>query len=204
MAGLAVAPERTHDELAGLADALAELSPNQQRAILMREWQGLSYREIAAQLDLTEGAVETLLFRARRSLARKLDRSRGRTWAPSGRSGPGRSRSSPVPPRRSPRPPRSSPGSRSPRLPCGTSSAQGRVTRRSRRRLCCSARSYAHPIRAHPPSHAPGPRRRRAPPAKRAMSGGQSPGPVRRGRLRLDRSLPARLRPRPPGLFPPP
>jgi len=80
MAGLAAAPQRTHDELAGLADALAELPPNQQRAILLREWQGLSYREIAQQLELTEGAVETLLFRARRSLARKLDRSRGRTW----------------------------------------------------------------------------------------------------------------------------
>src|SRR5256885_28632 len=62
------------------AGALAELPPNQQRAILLREWQGLSYREIAEQLGLTEGAVETLLFRARRSLARKLDRSRGRTW----------------------------------------------------------------------------------------------------------------------------
>jgi RNA polymerase sigma-70 factor, ECF subfamily len=80
MAGLAAAPQRTHDELAGLADALAELPPNQQRAILLREWQGLSYREIAEQLGLTEGAVETLLFRARRSLARKLDHSRGRTW----------------------------------------------------------------------------------------------------------------------------
>jgi len=80
MAGLAAAPQRTHDELAGLADALAELPPNQQRAILLREWQGLSYRGIAQQLELTEGAVETLLFRARRSLARKLDRSRGRTW----------------------------------------------------------------------------------------------------------------------------
>ena len=32
------------------------------------------------QLSLTEGAVETLLFRARRSLAKKLDRSRGRVW----------------------------------------------------------------------------------------------------------------------------
>jgi hypothetical protein len=81
MAGLAVAPQRSHDELAGLADALAELPPNQQRAILLREWQGLSYKEIAQQLDLTEAAVETLLFRARRSLARKLDRSRGRAWA---------------------------------------------------------------------------------------------------------------------------
>src|SRR5436309_8881425 len=80
MAGLAAAPQRTHDELAGLADALAELPPNQQRAILLREWQGLSYKEIAEQLGLTEGAVETLLFRARRSLARKLDRSRGRHW----------------------------------------------------------------------------------------------------------------------------
>jgi RNA polymerase sigma-70 factor, ECF subfamily len=81
MAGLAAAPVRSHDELAGLADALGELPPNQQRAILLREWQGLSYREIAVQLGLSEGAVETLLFRARRSLARKLDRSRGRQWS---------------------------------------------------------------------------------------------------------------------------
>ena len=78
LAGLAAAPQPSHDELAGLADALAELPPNQQRAILLREWQGLSYREIAEQLGLTEGAVETVLFRARRSLAGKLDRSRGR------------------------------------------------------------------------------------------------------------------------------
>src|SRR5262249_61079836 len=59
----------------GVADALAELAPNQRRAILMREWQGLSYKEIATELEVTEAAVETLLFRARRSLARKLDRS---------------------------------------------------------------------------------------------------------------------------------
>jgi RNA polymerase sigma-70 factor (ECF subfamily) len=70
------APEHSHDELEGVADALAELAPNQRRAILMREWQGLSYKEIAAELSVTEAAVETLLFRARRSLARKLDRSR--------------------------------------------------------------------------------------------------------------------------------
>jgi RNA polymerase sigma-70 factor, ECF subfamily len=74
------APVREHDELAGLADSLAELTPNQRRAILLREWQGLSYREIAAELETTEAAVETLLFRARRSLAGKLDRSRGRVW----------------------------------------------------------------------------------------------------------------------------
>ena len=75
------APAGEHDELAGLADALAELTPNQRRAILLREWQGLSYREIAEELETTEAAIETLLFRARRSLARKLDRSRGRVWS---------------------------------------------------------------------------------------------------------------------------
>jgi hypothetical protein len=80
LVGDRAAPERSHEELSGVADALAELTPNQRRAILMREWQGLSYREIAAELSLSEGAVETLLFRARRSLARKLDGSRGRVW----------------------------------------------------------------------------------------------------------------------------
>ena len=74
----AAAPAHEHDELEGLADALAELTPDQRRAILLREWQGLTYREIAAELETTESAVETLLFRARGSLARKLDRSRGR------------------------------------------------------------------------------------------------------------------------------
>jgi RNA polymerase sigma factor (sigma-70 family) len=72
------APVAEHDELAGLADALAQLTPNQRRAILLREWQGLSYREIAQELETSEAAIETLLFRARRSLARKLDRSRSR------------------------------------------------------------------------------------------------------------------------------
>src|SRR6476619_4086343 len=80
LVGDRAAPERSHDELSGVADALAELTPNQRRAILMREWQGLSYREIADELSLSESAVETLIFRARRSLARKLDRSRGRVW----------------------------------------------------------------------------------------------------------------------------
>ena len=75
------APLAEHDELAGLADALAELTPNQRRAILLREWQGLSYREIAAELETTQATVETLLFRARRSLARKLDRSGAHVWS---------------------------------------------------------------------------------------------------------------------------
>jgi RNA polymerase sigma factor (sigma-70 family) len=60
------------DELFGLDEALARMAPRQRRALLLREWKGLSYREIAQELRLSPGAVETLLFRARRSLARNL------------------------------------------------------------------------------------------------------------------------------------
>jgi len=45
----------------------------QRKAILLREWQGLSYREIADEMGLTQPAVETLIFRARRSLASALE-----------------------------------------------------------------------------------------------------------------------------------
>src|SRR5581483_12029447 len=61
------AREPEADELLGLAHALGVLPPQQRRALVLREWQGLSYREIAAELELTQAAVETLLFRARRS-----------------------------------------------------------------------------------------------------------------------------------------
>ncbi len=66
------APERIADELIGLPEALSTLPELQRRAILLREWQGLSYREVAADLGLTQSAVETLIFRARRSLASAL------------------------------------------------------------------------------------------------------------------------------------
>jgi RNA polymerase sigma factor (sigma-70 family) len=67
------APETSGDELFGLDEALADLPEQQRRAILLREWQGLSYREVAAKLGLTQAAVETLIFRARRSLASALE-----------------------------------------------------------------------------------------------------------------------------------
>jgi RNA polymerase sigma-70 factor (ECF subfamily) len=60
------------DDLDGIAEALGELTELQRRAIVMREWQGLSYREIAEELELSQAAVETLLFRARRALAARL------------------------------------------------------------------------------------------------------------------------------------
>jgi RNA polymerase sigma factor (sigma-70 family) len=69
--------ESASDELIRLQDVLEEMPENQRRAILLREWQGLTYREISAELGLSQAAVETLIFRARRSLAQGLESS---TW----------------------------------------------------------------------------------------------------------------------------
>jgi RNA polymerase sigma factor (sigma-70 family) len=60
-------------ELMGLDAALEQMPENQRRAILLREWQGLSYREISDELGLSQGAVEMLIFRARRTLATALE-----------------------------------------------------------------------------------------------------------------------------------
>jgi len=60
-------------ELFGLEEALERMPENQRRAILLREWQGLSYREIGEELGLTQAAVEMLIFRARRALAGALE-----------------------------------------------------------------------------------------------------------------------------------
>jgi RNA polymerase sigma factor (sigma-70 family) len=70
---LTPAPARRSDELIGLQDVLEQMPENQRRAILLREWQGLSYREIADELELSQAAVETLIFRARRALANGLE-----------------------------------------------------------------------------------------------------------------------------------
>jgi RNA polymerase sigma factor (sigma-70 family) len=70
---LTPAPSRHADELIGLQDVLEQMPENQRRAILLREWQGLSYHEIGEELELSQAAVETLIFRARRSLAQGLE-----------------------------------------------------------------------------------------------------------------------------------
>jgi RNA polymerase sigma factor (sigma-70 family) len=72
------APAREDDELIPLEEALAEMPRMQRHALLLREWQGLSYREIAGELDVSQSAVETLIFRARRGLARRLEAPRVR------------------------------------------------------------------------------------------------------------------------------
>src|SRR2546428_13090983 len=71
--------EAVADELIRLPDVLEEMPENQRRAILLREWQGLTYREISAELGLSQAAVETLIFRARRALAAGLEQDAD-TW----------------------------------------------------------------------------------------------------------------------------
>ena len=70
---VAAPPAVRRDELLGLDDALARLTDQQRRAVLLRDWRGLTYAEIAERLALTEAAVETLLFRARHALATELE-----------------------------------------------------------------------------------------------------------------------------------
>jgi len=64
---------RETDDLIRLNDVLATMPENQRKAILLREWQGLSYHEICQEMELSQSAVETLIFRARRSLAAGLE-----------------------------------------------------------------------------------------------------------------------------------
>jgi RNA polymerase sigma factor (sigma-70 family) len=69
-------PMRDTDDFSELTDALRTLPEQQRRAILLREWQGLTYKEIATEMQLSQAAVETLIFRARRSLAVAIERLR--------------------------------------------------------------------------------------------------------------------------------
>lgn len=59
-------------DLAALWRAIEELPRQQRDALLMREFGGLSYDELAVALAVTAPAVESLLFRARRELRTKL------------------------------------------------------------------------------------------------------------------------------------
>jgi RNA polymerase sigma factor (sigma-70 family) len=53
--------------------AMAALPEHQRQALVLRELEGRSYAEIAGALDLSESAVETLLFRARRALREQIE-----------------------------------------------------------------------------------------------------------------------------------
>jgi RNA polymerase sigma factor (sigma-70 family) len=78
-----------NDDLLGLPAALERLPVRQRHALLLRDWRGLSYDEIAAEMGSSYQAVETLLFRARKSVAAGLRKpetpsvpARARAFAP--------------------------------------------------------------------------------------------------------------------------
>lgn len=53
-------------------ETIGSLREPQRSSIILREIQGLSYREIAQALDMTEATVRVTLHRARRSLREQL------------------------------------------------------------------------------------------------------------------------------------
>lgn len=61
-----------HLHAVALRTAIERLPEQQRKAIVLRELQGASYAEIADALDTTQGAVESLIFRARRQLASSI------------------------------------------------------------------------------------------------------------------------------------
>ncbi len=68
-------PERAAEaklELSRLASGLSRLSLEQRHALLLARFHDLSYREIGAILDCTEGAVKARVYRALQNLSREL------------------------------------------------------------------------------------------------------------------------------------
>jgi RNA polymerase sigma-70 factor (ECF subfamily) len=66
-------PERSDGATAEeLRTALSSLPESQRKALLLREWRGLSYDEIGSELGLSQAATEALLFRARQNVAQRL------------------------------------------------------------------------------------------------------------------------------------
>ena len=61
-------PDEERPNVEGVLRALGRLPFNQRAALIMRELEGRSYSEIADTLGVSVAAVETLIFRARRSL----------------------------------------------------------------------------------------------------------------------------------------
>src|SRR5437764_1950350 len=61
-------PDDEQPDVEAVLEALGELPLNQRAALVMRELEGRTYAEISDTLGVSVSAVETLIFRARRSL----------------------------------------------------------------------------------------------------------------------------------------
>lgn len=70
-------PERSFQQLEleeALLDALSELSEDQRTVVIMKEYEGLKFTEIAEALDASENTVKTRLYRGLKSLKEILER----------------------------------------------------------------------------------------------------------------------------------
>jgi RNA polymerase sigma factor (sigma-70 family) len=81
VAQLAV-PEAEQPDVIGVLRALGRLPFNQRAALVMRELEGRSYAEIADTIGVSVSAVETLIFRARKSLRVKASAVRSLAAVP--------------------------------------------------------------------------------------------------------------------------
>ncbi len=63
--------------LGRIMDAMQKLSDDQRQVILLREVEGLSYREISEVMEIPEGTVMSRLFYARKKLQKLLSDERG-------------------------------------------------------------------------------------------------------------------------------
>jgi RNA polymerase sigma-70 factor (ECF subfamily) len=73
--GDAAAPDREAERTelrAALRAALAELPENQATALVLAQYEGLSYREIAGVLGVSESATKSLIHRARERMMKEL------------------------------------------------------------------------------------------------------------------------------------
>jgi len=59
-----------------LADAIQRLPPHEREILVLKEFEELKYREIAALLDIPVGTVMSRLYSARRRLAEALEETR--------------------------------------------------------------------------------------------------------------------------------
>jgi RNA polymerase sigma factor (sigma-70 family) len=75
-------PEADRPDVTGVLRALGRLPLNQRAALVMRELEGRSYAEIADTIGVSVSAVETLIFRARKSLRIKASSLRSLAAVP--------------------------------------------------------------------------------------------------------------------------
>ena len=75
-------PDADRPDVIGVLRALGRLPFNQRAALAMRELEGRSYAEIADTIGVSVSAVETLIFRARKTLRLKASSLRSLAAVP--------------------------------------------------------------------------------------------------------------------------